>query len=308
MLVFLTTQLYRDNAIDEEVSRVVKHCQTHYSDRVVDAVLISIEHVILVHIIPGSEVQHTGLLPLINIKTHYTMDIQDRYAISYLNKLAGKDETVLEQQKKWQIEAMDAHNARDGVVIHRDNDSDGEEEESEGEEEEEDYVFHPSHNGVEDDVSDFSTFYALMHLFDAAAVRHLPPIQPRDGCLPNEIYPRILYYITDMPTRTACMKVSRLFRRLCQEDLLLTDGIILPPCEALQGVEDPGIIPRCFEMQDLEKEERTRVGFKKAGGFLDAYDEAFRVAVGTGRNGKSLLEGLKFRLPVKKKEDVQAEE
>lgn len=91
VLVFLTTQLYRADAMDEEILRVAKHCQVHYPGQVVDAVLTSIEHVILVHVMPGSEVQHTGLLPFIKIKIHFTTDVQDRYTNSYLNRVAGTD-------------------------------------------------------------------------------------------------------------------------------------------------------------------------------------------------------------------------
>ncbi|KAL8688126.1 MAG: hypothetical protein Q9218_005880 [Villophora microphyllina] len=297
VLVFLTTQLYRAGAVDEEISRVVKHCQEHYPNDIVDAVLISIEHAVILHIIPDSEVQHTGLLPLLNIENHCTMDVRDRYSSSYLNKLAGKDEALLQKQKKWHIQAMDAENARDGIVIHRGKDSDDEEEEPEGEVEEEQYVLYRSHISVEEQSSDFSTFYALMHLFEAAATRRLPPTKPRDGRLPNELYSKILYHITDVPTRSACMRVSRLFRRLCQEDLLFTDGIILPPCTSLQRVDLPDKIPTWFEMQDLDAGTWVNVEFKKAGGFLDSYDPAWMVAVGTGRNTKSLLTGLKFRLP-----------
>ncbi len=56
VLVFLTTQLFRAQAVLDEVSRVAKYCQQQYPEDVVHAVLMSIEHVVLIHIIPNREV------------------------------------------------------------------------------------------------------------------------------------------------------------------------------------------------------------------------------------------------------------
>ncbi|KAL8766572.1 MAG: hypothetical protein Q9194_006235 [Teloschistes cf. exilis] len=261
VLVFLTTQLYRADAVGEEISRVVKHCQVHYSGKIVDAVLTSIEQVILVYVIPGSEVQHTGLLPFIKIEIHMTTDIQDRYTDS--------------KQKKCRLDAMNAQNIYCSVEY------------SESEEEESDLAFDPHHNCAEEGFSEFSTFYALMHLFDAAAVRHLPYTKTRDGRLPNERYPKVLHYVTDIPTRLACMTVSRLFRRICPEDLLFTDGIILPPSKTLRNITGPMIFPKWFEMQDLEKEKSVRMSFARASRSMAKGNEVWRVAVGTARNGKT---------------------
>ncbi len=95
VLVFLTTQLFRALAVSDEVSRVAKYCQQHYPEDVVDAVLISIEHVVLVHIIPNTETQHTALMPLFMIENHLSLDVRDRYVNTYLEKLAGKDKKIV---------------------------------------------------------------------------------------------------------------------------------------------------------------------------------------------------------------------
>ena len=82
VLVVLTTQLYQSNAVEVEVSRVAQYCHDNHPDDCVDAVLISIEHVVLVHIIPGEEIQYSGIMPLILIEHHLSMDARSRYSSS----------------------------------------------------------------------------------------------------------------------------------------------------------------------------------------------------------------------------------
>lgn len=102
------------------------------------------------------------------------------------------------------------------------------------------------------------------------------------------------------------MTVSRLFRRICQEDLLFTEGIILPPSKTLQNITKPMIFPKWFEMQDQEKEKSVRMSFARASRSMAKDNEVWRVAVGTARNGKSILGDCSFILPVVKHE-VQSE-
>lgn len=77
---------------------------------------------------------------------------------------------------------------------------------------------------VEGNVS--STFYALVHLFERAPCKRMPPARVADGRLQNEIYRQIIKHVTDMETRESCMEVSRTFRLICQEDLLFAEGIM----------------------------------------------------------------------------------
>lgn len=76
------------------------YCAEHCPNEVVDAILTSIEHVVLVHIIPGIEIQYTGILPLFDIESHLTMDVRDRYASSYLEKLTSKEEAFMKKENK----------------------------------------------------------------------------------------------------------------------------------------------------------------------------------------------------------------
>ncbi len=102
VLVVLTAHLCRPGAADEGIARITKYCQQNQSQEPVYAVLISIEQVVLVHVTPSGEVQHTAVMPLLNIKNHLAMSASDRYAKSYLEKLAAKDEEFTKEEAKKQ--------------------------------------------------------------------------------------------------------------------------------------------------------------------------------------------------------------
>ena len=153
--VVLTAQLYRPGAVDEGIARVVHYCQENHSAEYVDAVLISVEHVVLLHVIPGKEVQHTAIMPLFNIEHHLTMAVNDRYAKPYLEKLAANDETFTEKEAKKRRKAGQKRMLKnEGIRFGYGNDHD--EVDLDGEEESALYA-----TQVEGNVS--STFYALVH-------------------------------------------------------------------------------------------------------------------------------------------------
>ena len=79
VLVVLTSQLFRPRAIEEGVSYVFRYLQGSHPMECVDAVLLSIEHVVLIHIKPNIEIQHTALLPLVLISNHFTRDAENLF-------------------------------------------------------------------------------------------------------------------------------------------------------------------------------------------------------------------------------------
>ena len=291
VLVVLSTQLYRANAVDDGVTYVARYCQRHHPNDIVDAVLLSIEHVVLIHAVPGMEVQRSPLMPLFVIPNHLTMDVKDRYAQWYLEKLTGKDENFMKKEKKKQKQAWKEMMLKnDGIDMHF-GDTDDEEED-----EQEEPALFTSQAEAEGDAN--HTFYALIHLFDAAACRRMPPAKAREGRFPNEIYSRILAYVTDPETRHSCMQVSRLIRQISQETLVFADGVALEPCEAAEACVSSDQIPKWFNMHDLKSGSRKEVEFKRSGGLMDShFGNSFSVLVGTGRNTKSLLPHLSFKLP-----------
>lgn len=113
VLVVLTAQLYRPGAADEGIARIVLYCQNHRSTQYIDAVLISIEHVLLVHVAPDGKVQHTTAMPLL-----------DRHAKPYLQKCAAEHQKLREkrdeerrkinQQRQLRNDAFDLSPGMDG--------------------------------------------------------------------------------------------------------------------------------------------------------------------------------------------------
>lgn len=299
VLVFLATQLFRAQAVSDEVSHVARHCAQYYPKDVVDAVLISIEHVVLIHIIPADEVQHTALMPLFQIENHLSLDVRDRYASTYLEKLARKDKDILASDAQFgQRRRHKRRIARRGVCSNRisrmcfaDIDDGGEVEE----EEESDLCL--SQRGVEG--NPISNLYALMNLFDAAGRRRMPYARVREGRLPAEIYGVIFKHVTDVATRESCMHVSRSFRQLCQEDCFLAEGTVLKPWEAVQECAEPHQIPEWFNRHDVVSDTLEKVEVRPGSRFDSRYDSepenSYMVAIGTGRDTKSVLTDLKIK-------------
>ena len=289
VLVVLTTHIYLPGAADKEIARVVRYCQTNHPAEYVDAVLISIEHVVLIHATPGGKTQHTAIMPLFDIKNHLAMAVNDRYTETYLSKLAAKDDEFMKMEAKKRRKADQERMLKnDGIDFRYGDDS---ENETDSDEEEETALCATQ---VEGNVS--STFYALVHLFEAAACKHMPVAKVTDGCLPNEMYTQIIKQVTDIETRESLMKVSRTFRRICQESLLFAQGLIFESSDSCQDCDEPQLVPNWFQKYDIKTGTQSQVTFRRAGGFLDSGGPAWKVAVGTERTKKSLLSEVAFRL------------
>ena len=289
VLVVLVAQLYLPGAVDEGIERIVHYCKVGHSTEYVNAVMISVEHVILVRVSPGGKVQRTKIMPLFEIEHHLSMAVEHRYAKEYLGKLAAKDEVFMKKearkQRKAQAESMLKN---DGIDFHYGG-GDDDEVDSDGEEESALRA-----TKVEGNIS--STFYALVHLFEAAACQSVSIAATTDGLLPNEVYTEIVKHVLDTETRDSLMKVSRTFRRICQEDLLLTEDMFFTPSDACQSCDEAGYLPKWFEKYDIASGIQSQVAFKRAGGFLDYGGVSLKVAIGTEHGKKSLLPDVAFRL------------
>ena len=304
VLVVLVAQLYDAGVVDKELQNLTQYCNSHQPGDVIDAVLISIEHVVLVHMVPGTdgkdtEVQHTELLPLINIEEHLTMRTTDRYTSAYLSKLAGDDdERFKKRQQRKRRDAGTAMAAKtEGINI-----SYGDKDDKSEQEEEEEERLYPTQ--VEGSI--LSTYYGLHHLFSAAANRRLSPTESsKQGVFPTEIYGHIISHVTDRETRDSCLHSSRLFRELTLENFMFseayadgTGGAILRKCEATEECVEVNEVPKWWNMVDLTSKEETKVDLKftppnplfgrPAGG------NSFSVIVGDGKRMRSLLDGTDF--------------
>ena len=266
VLVFLTAQLYRTGAAEVEIARIVRYCQINHSGENVDAVSISVEHVILVHIRPDGNVQKSAVMPLFNIKNHVSMNVSDRYTPSFLKKLAADRNIMLESE---------GSDSGDGNKSNHEDEADKEKGSA------------LSATKVKGNVC--TTFYALVNLFEAAACKRMPLIKVADGVFPNEIYGQIVKHVTDMKTRQSLMEVSRTFRRLCQEDLLFAKDLILElsrDCKPPWG--DPPI-PKWYLKRDIVTWRHSKVNIKRVGLSRDTGNTSWRVVIGSEDGKKSLL-------------------
>ena len=181
VLVMLTAQLFRSNAVQDEISFISDYCQKNHPGDCIDAVLMFIEHVVLVHVSPNG-IQYSRPLPLFDIPNHLSMDVRDRYASWYLKGLERKKQDIKRrrEEEKEDSESFD-------------------EEESDYEIKELSQFGDPAlyRTSVRQSGDNpVSTFYALDQLFEAAARRPMPMASVRDRRFPTEIYAQILMQVT----------------------------------------------------------------------------------------------------------------
>ena len=295
VLVVLASQLFRSGALEDGVSRVVEFCQTNCAGDSIDAILMSIEHVVLIHITPGVEVQHTALLPLIPISDHLSMHPQEIFTESFLQRLSRRKQASINKELERHPELSQEDLLKNQNLSMTGEDSESDDPHDQG------YIDgdisrHLSQNGVEGSSS--STFYALMHIFETAARRRLPLARTSEGRLPTELYSNILAHVTDVETRRSCLKVSNIFSSICQENVLVTDGFFLRPWDAKEALAGPDTCPAWFYLHDFETDEMMKVGFRcvtkrqSRRGFRVAADMTWKVVVGNKVGEKSLLDGF----------------
>ena len=290
VLVVLTSQLFRPQAVEEGISRIFGFLQGSRPKECVDAVLLSIEHVVLMHIKPNIEIQHTALLPLVVISNHFA-----RGADNLFEWLVSQKEVAMEDGKN------ESPQCSPGTMLdHRDHGmlqgdfgtGYGSLHGQSG-----DIALHLSRSDIEGDAT--STFFALTHLFEAAARRHMRFSRAQEGCLPTEMYAKILAYVTDHGTRHSCVDVSRTFRTLCQEDFIFADGVYLKPWKTDGSFAGSDNSPAWFEMYDVASSADSKVKLRALGDSVRRRTEAgrWKVVVGDEVDRKSVLDGVLKVLP-----------
>ena len=85
-LIMLTAKVYEATAFNEGILRIVRYREEKSPLASINAVLLSIEHVVLVKAFADGVVEHTGVMPLFEISNHLSMDVRERYAEGYTNK------------------------------------------------------------------------------------------------------------------------------------------------------------------------------------------------------------------------------
>lgn len=298
VLVFLTNQLGQPGALQRELLRAEAYCQKHHAKITVDAVLLSIEYVVLFHILPGTEIQHSPVMPFFSLHCHHiAIDQnlgQDRRPITggFYSHHQGADEDpgVVEEAP---YEGTTASESQYSMSI------------TSPEEEErpvaEDLRQPPSQSATQG--SPKATFFALVHIFEAAARRNTPLTvsATRVGCFTNEIYSAILSQIADRQTLSSFLQVLPFFRQQSQEHLLFTDGKTLQPYKAERMVSSNTFLEYDFSTGTTRNVEYKAIGEARGGIWRDMErhqyaGELWNVLVGTGHNHKCLLPDVEFRL------------
>lgn len=187
-----------------------------------NAILMSIEHLVLIRSLPDGIVEHTELMPLIPIPMHVSKDSRARYSDEELDAFytAKRDiiEPLAEDSEKLDVKSAETTegNRKRGdscAVTDTANDDDGIDE-------------------VERmNDSTRTTFMALIQFFEATTLETLRRSEQIEARIPDELSAMVLQNVDDMKTYNACMKVSRSFRLACQRRTLVMDNIVFlePP-------------------------------------------------------------------------------
>lgn len=253
-LVSIVAQL--DKRYAWAVAGVTKYCQDKHSRQRVNAVCLSIEHVVLLRIDPGGETLQTELLPLVNIPHHTSMDVKARYLPQYLQKLRSKALTVK------RAECQDSPPTK-RLKLEDDGLSDLDEEEEHGD----------IYQKAESEITDNTTFIAVTRFLEASSRQDLMLSRPNTGVLPYEIYRGIIRY-TNLQTRRICMLVSSSFRDLCQEQEITWNGIFE------RGTYTQNLTVPCTDV-DLMRDDFDC--------FVPDPDERWEIVVGSEQDRRSVL-------------------
>lgn len=277
VLVVLNTRLDESRVVDDGVERVVGYCHENYPASCVDAVLMSIKHIVLIRVLANGDVQHSALLPLFDITESLSSELEDCYRGPGLEpQLRDNDTDAMEMEI---TESHDISRAHEPSI--------------------QTYRFRVKGK-------DKSTFCALTHILDAAARRRMSPLaRARDGVFPTEIYIQILAHVIDPETRASCLDVCRTFRDYCQEHLLFSAKTTLESSRDVEACTQPGHIPKhgfmlCYcpvneATRTLQVDFESRRVDETSTYPFDEKLPSWTVAVGAGRGRRILLNDLQFR-------------
>ena len=226
VLIQLTAQLNLPGVLRQATSDAVGVGRSQSQTPTFDILLISIEHVVIVRV-SGQCVQRTEPLPLLQIPIHYTKHPNDRYDLDMRNAIEGWETEAGEEENSKAEHPSSTQNSTS-----EDNNIEVVDDSSQKPTRSPRYCPDPVYGpGTRDPryvetPEDTPAFMAMIHLFEAAAVRPLKPARTNEGVFPSELYGIILDLVDD-DTYRACSRVSRRFRRLCLENLRLFENVVI---------------------------------------------------------------------------------
>lgn len=323
VLVHLVARLDNPDIVSEGVARVVQRARETCLQQPVDALLISIAHIVLVRVFPGDKVQHTKPLPLFVFRDQPSQDPRERFSTSELKELLRRKEHIA--ARKYARDKRQARQNDDPNGTESEND---EIEDWDPEYDEEgsgsiyfdlcetaNLEFFPQINKTE------PSFLALALFLDPSTRTPGPLSAPAWGCFPMEIYRLIIENIEDVETRGALMAVSSDFREMCLRNSELIEGWELLPNEATMAYThahkvyneekppfyrpehirrwkslrdtEPGLLPGIRAVERATASGRDIIIHRVIHSRREAVDrKIWRVVVGRFRHRRSLLEDM----------------
>ena len=266
ILVHLVARLDNPDIIPESVARVVQRAREGCSRQPVDAVLISIAHIVLVRVFPGHKVQHTKPLPLFIFRDQPSQDPRERFSPSELNQLrqgkarvAARENARAERQAR-QRDYPDGTESKDDVF---------EEWESEYDEEGVGSISFDLPKAVNlrekyREITKTEPSFLTLALFLHSSTRARVPLSATaQGCFPTEIYRLIIENVEDVETHGACMAVSSAFREMCLQNSRFIEGWELLPNDATMAYTHAREVwneeqPSCHRPEHIKRWRKLR--------------------------------------------------
>lgn len=353
-LICLTPQLDYPGVFEKAIANAIEYGRANCTQKSFNAVLISIEYLVLIKSRPDGSVDHTELMPLVSINTNLSKDSWARYGDQALDafydarftknikKIDEDFDTTDVERVRQHVGQQDGKSnwvedsnedvksgehghegkieegTKDVYVAAKGEDKDTvkESEETEANEEDARTSDEGSDEGSEYEVELIqkapvtkalikNSFVALIQFFEATTLETLRLTQANEARLPEEICEMVLRNVSDIRTYNSCLKVSRRFRRICQQRPLVMDNIVflepLPNDPALlipkgedKGTQDPLPSPD-FLAVEVFSDRQMEVWLHSGGGLGDALE--CLVVAGYEWNRKTYVanESVRFR-------------
>lgn len=315
-LVSLTAQLLDcPDVFSGAVARVAEYCRNQRPNHCVNAILMSIEHIVLMRIYPGEEVERTELLLLFDISNHISMAANERYHSDYLEKLQKSERQYTDYLERLQIRQEKTIRWREAEQLkwqrkYRIESGAQVEQELQSEQYKSvdketmdrfsiDELIMLATVGLKsldhEDADDTkTTFMALTNFLEASSRQHMPPSKPKEGIFPTEIYQIILLNLEDLETYHACMQVSRIFRDLSQRNGMMMDGILVQAIDTSNTYSPTSASTPAFRMKTLSTGQYQDVTVKhiEKDSKRTPTDNNWEVVVGSEFHRRSLVHGL----------------
>lgn len=229
-LICLEPRLDYPGILEAAVANAVEYGCANCTAPSFNAILISIEHLVLIKLLPDGTIDHTELLPLLPMIGHLSKDCRARYGDEAVDFYYSFYFDRNESKVKEPSQGLRQQGGSD----------DGDNDDGKGAEATEE-------NGKRGDsgaatvkkpeversttvpamgISISTTFMALIQFFEATTLETLRRTKPNEARLPEEICAMVLRKVYDIKTYNACLKVSRRFRLICQERTLVMDNIV----------------------------------------------------------------------------------